>query len=33
VPPGQSQDFEIRIPANHPPGLFWYHPHAHHLSN
>jgi len=33
VPPGQAQDFEIRIPANHPPGLFWYHPHAHHFSN
>ena len=33
VAPGQTQDFEIRIPANHPPGLFWYHPHAHHFSN
>ena len=33
VNPGQTQDFEIRIPANHPPGLFWYHPHAHHFSN
>ena len=33
VPPGQTQDFEIPIPANHPPGLFWYHPHAHHFSN
>jgi suppressor of ftsI len=33
VPPGRTQDFEIRIPANHPPGLFWYHPHAHHFSN
>ncbi len=33
VPPGQTQDFEFHIPPNHPPGLFWYHPHAHHLSN
>ncbi len=33
VPPGQTQDFEFHIPSNHPPGLFWYHPHAHHLSN
>jgi FtsP/CotA-like multicopper oxidase with cupredoxin domain len=21
--------FEIRVPANHPPGSFWYHAHAH----
>jgi suppressor of ftsI len=33
VPPGQAQDFEFRIPANHPSGLFWYHPHTHGLSN
>jgi suppressor of ftsI len=33
VPPGQARDFEFRIPANHPSGLFWYHPHAHHFSN
>jgi suppressor of ftsI len=33
VPPGQAQDFEFRIPANHPSGLFWYHPHTHHFSN
>jgi len=33
VPPGGTHDFTFRIPANHPPGLFWYHPHAHHFSN
>ena len=33
VPPGQSEDFEFRLPANHPSGLFWYHPHTHHFSN
>jgi FtsP/CotA-like multicopper oxidase with cupredoxin domain len=33
VMPGHSRDYEFHIPANHPPGLFWYHPHAHHFSN
>lgn len=33
VPPGGAQEFEYRIPPNHPPGLYWYHPHVHHLSN
>jgi FtsP/CotA-like multicopper oxidase with cupredoxin domain len=27
--PGQSLQYEIAIPANHPPGLYWYHSHAH----
>ena len=22
-------DYAIQIPANHPPGLFWFHPHVH----
>ena len=25
-------DYSIRIPANHPSGLFWFHPHAHGLA-
>jgi len=29
VSPGGTQDYEIRIPATHPPGLYWYHPHPH----
>jgi FtsP/CotA-like multicopper oxidase with cupredoxin domain len=29
VAPGTSYDYDFRIPANHPPGLFWYHDHAH----
>jgi len=29
VAPGRAQDYEIRIPATHPPGLYWYHPHPH----
>jgi suppressor of ftsI len=33
VAPGQTQDYEIRLPANHPPGLYWYHPHPHTFSD
>ncbi|MGH4023972.1 MAG: multicopper oxidase family protein, partial [Pseudonocardiaceae bacterium] len=29
VEPGMSFDYEIRVPADHPPGTFWYHPHHH----
>src|SRR5881628_2668769 len=29
VSPGRTQDYEIRIPTTHPPGLYWYHPHPH----
>ncbi len=27
--PGQSLHYQIKIPANHPTGLYWYHSHAH----
>lgn len=27
--PGATQPYEIAIPANHPAGLYWYHPHFH----
>jgi len=27
--PGQSHDIEIAIPADHPRGTYWYHPHHH----
>ena len=33
VAPGATQDYEIRIPGNHPAGLFWYHPHFHGVSS
>jgi FtsP/CotA-like multicopper oxidase with cupredoxin domain len=33
VPPGGARDYEIRIPSNHAPGLYWYHPHAHRHSD
>jgi FtsP/CotA-like multicopper oxidase with cupredoxin domain len=29
VDPGESFDYAIRIPADHPAGTFWYHPHHH----
>ncbi|TMC50069.1 MAG: multicopper oxidase family protein, partial [Chloroflexi bacterium] len=29
VAPGGAQDYEIRIPSSHAPGLYWYHPHPH----
>jgi FtsP/CotA-like multicopper oxidase with cupredoxin domain len=27
--PGQSLNYVISIPTNHPPGLYWYHTHVH----
>jgi suppressor of ftsI len=27
--PGQTLHYDVHIPANHPPGLFWYHTHPH----
>ncbi|GAA4407481.1 multicopper oxidase family protein [Fodinibacter luteus] len=29
VEPGQSARYEYAIPASHPTGTFWYHPHHH----
>lgn len=29
VNPGESFDFEYQLPADHPPGVYWYHPHHH----
>lgn len=29
IPPGESQEYLFTIPANHPSGTFWYHPHVH----
>lgn len=29
IEPGTSFHYEYRLPANHPPGVFWYHPHRH----
>ena len=30
--PGQSFDYNVQIPQNEPPGLYWYHPHPHGFS-
>ena len=29
INPGKSFTYEYDIPKNHPPGLYWYHPHRH----
>lgn len=29
IGPGETADFCFDIPANHPAGTFWYHPHRH----
>lgn len=29
IGPGQTHNFEYAIPADHPPGIYWYHPHPH----
>jgi len=30
---GESYRYDMQIPANHPAGLFWYHPHWHPFTN
>lgn len=32
VGPGETFDYEVKIPADQPRGLYWYHAHIHHLS-
>lgn len=29
ISPTGSRDYTFAIPADHPPGLYWYHPHLH----
>jgi FtsP/CotA-like multicopper oxidase with cupredoxin domain len=29
VDPGRSFTYDYRLPADHPPGVYWYHPHHH----
>jgi FtsP/CotA-like multicopper oxidase with cupredoxin domain len=29
IEPGAQYDYTFKIPADHPPGLYWYHPHHH----
>jgi FtsP/CotA-like multicopper oxidase with cupredoxin domain len=32
IQPGQSFDYNVTIPTAEPPGLYWYHPHPHGIS-
>jgi FtsP/CotA-like multicopper oxidase with cupredoxin domain len=29
VLPGEVFEYDVQLPADHPPGFFWYHPHLH----
>jgi len=29
VAPGSTFDYEYKLPGDHPPGVYWYHPHHH----
>jgi FtsP/CotA-like multicopper oxidase with cupredoxin domain len=29
VEPGSAFDYDYQLPPDHPPGMFWYHPHHH----
>jgi FtsP/CotA-like multicopper oxidase with cupredoxin domain len=29
VEPGSTFDYEYKLPTDHPPGVYWYHPHHH----
>lgn len=29
INPGETFEYEYKLPKNHPPGLYWYHPHVH----
>jgi suppressor of ftsI len=33
IEPTESNHYQIRIPADHPQGLYWYHPHHHETVN
>jgi len=30
IPPGKKQTYRYKLPLDHDPGAFWYHPHLHH---
>jgi FtsP/CotA-like multicopper oxidase with cupredoxin domain len=30
VEPNKRQSYDVRIASDQPPGVYWYHPHAHH---
>jgi suppressor of ftsI len=33
INPGQSFQYDYPIPTDHPPGMYWYHPHRHGLTD
>lgn len=33
INPGETFDYEYKLPDNHPPGLYWYHPHRHEFTD
>ena len=33
IPPGQRYQHQYKIPRDHPPGNYWYHPHLHGQTN
>ena len=33
IHPGETFDYEYKLPESHPPGLYWYHPHLHHYTD
>ena len=33
IEPGEDNHFTIKIPADHPQGTYWYHPHRHEFVN
>lgn len=33
IKPGETFDYTYKLPINHPPGLYWYHPHLHHYTD
>lgn len=33
VNPGQHFGYSIKVPADEPPGMYWYHPHIHGISH
>ena len=32
INPGESFDYDVHFPRDEPPGLYWYHPHIHGIS-
>lgn len=32
IHPGETFQYEYKMPTNHPPGIYWYHPHPHGIS-